>query len=151
MRTCTVCAAQFHGRSDAQYCSPACRQRAYRERTRPFTPAPYTNTEYYPNVYVRKCTAQGHPTPEKMLAALKIRFYDPHLAAGCFQEYYRPEEHHLWANDIDQFIEWLSVVRDGLRGMEWADRIEASRVRCRMSTEMPEMQAHHLAQTRCAR
>ena len=31
IRTCT-CGTEFHGRADAQYCSPACRQKAYRDR-----------------------------------------------------------------------------------------------------------------------
>lgn len=30
--TCPVCRARFHARSDAVYCSDACRQRAYRNR-----------------------------------------------------------------------------------------------------------------------
>ncbi len=29
---CTVCGSEFVGRTDARYCSPACRQRAYRTR-----------------------------------------------------------------------------------------------------------------------
>jgi hypothetical protein len=32
LKTCTVCAAEFHGRADAAYCSPACRQKAHRAR-----------------------------------------------------------------------------------------------------------------------
>lgn len=31
IKTCG-CGTEFHGRTDAQYCSPACRQKAYRER-----------------------------------------------------------------------------------------------------------------------
>ncbi len=31
--TCAVCGRELDGRSDAVYCSNACRQRAYRERT----------------------------------------------------------------------------------------------------------------------
>ena len=34
LRTCTVCETEFHGRADAAYCSTACRQKAYRARTR---------------------------------------------------------------------------------------------------------------------
>jgi hypothetical protein len=33
-RTCTVCGGDFYGRTDAAYCSTACRQKAYRARTR---------------------------------------------------------------------------------------------------------------------
>ncbi len=33
MLHCLLCAAPFHGRSDAVYCSSACRQKAYRTRT----------------------------------------------------------------------------------------------------------------------
>lgn len=33
-KTCLSCAGQFQGRKDAQYCSTACRQRAYRRRSR---------------------------------------------------------------------------------------------------------------------
>jgi hypothetical protein len=31
--TCSECATEFHGRADATYCSPACRQKAYRARS----------------------------------------------------------------------------------------------------------------------
>lgn len=31
--TCGICGVVFHGRSDAIYCSPACRQKAHRTRT----------------------------------------------------------------------------------------------------------------------
>jgi hypothetical protein len=34
LRTCTVCTAEFHGRADAVYCSPACRQKSYRARSK---------------------------------------------------------------------------------------------------------------------
>ena len=34
LRTCAVCNTEFHGRADAAYCSTACRQKAYRARTR---------------------------------------------------------------------------------------------------------------------
>jgi hypothetical protein len=40
-RSCIVCACDFHGRRDARYCSTACRQKAYRRRSRnapPVTP-----------------------------------------------------------------------------------------------------------------
>jgi hypothetical protein len=37
-RSCTVCLCEFHGRSDARYCSTACRQKAYRRRSRNATP-----------------------------------------------------------------------------------------------------------------
>lgn len=30
--SCAVCSGQFNGRTDAVYCSPACRQKAYRLR-----------------------------------------------------------------------------------------------------------------------
>jgi predicted nucleic acid-binding Zn ribbon protein len=33
LHTCVVCGARFHGRADAVYCSPSCRQRAHRVRT----------------------------------------------------------------------------------------------------------------------
>jgi hypothetical protein len=129
-RTCAGCGAQLHGRADARYCSPACRQRAHRKRRRPHKPQPYTNTEHYPNTHLANCRAQGHPSTRKINAALNLRFYDPHLATGCFQEFYRADDHPLMADDIDQFIEWLSVVRDGLRGMNWPERIAASVKRC---------------------
>ena len=32
IRTCAVCGSEFHGRADARYCSPACRQKSYRTR-----------------------------------------------------------------------------------------------------------------------
>ncbi len=32
--SCTRCTSEFHGRSDAKYCSPACRQQAYRTNSR---------------------------------------------------------------------------------------------------------------------
>ena len=34
LKTCTICGTDFHGRADAAYCSTACRQKAYRTRTR---------------------------------------------------------------------------------------------------------------------
>lgn len=30
---CETCSEQFTGRKDARYCSPACRQKAYRDRS----------------------------------------------------------------------------------------------------------------------
>jgi hypothetical protein len=38
LRTCTECRSDFYGRADAVYCSTACRQKAYRARTRNVTP-----------------------------------------------------------------------------------------------------------------
>ena len=35
MRTCTECGDPFEGRSNAAYCSAACRQKAYRKRNAP--------------------------------------------------------------------------------------------------------------------
>jgi len=34
LKTCSVCAGEFHGRADAVYCSPACRQKSYRARSK---------------------------------------------------------------------------------------------------------------------
>jgi len=34
---CPVCATPMHGRADQRYCTPACRQAAYRSRTTPPT------------------------------------------------------------------------------------------------------------------
>jgi hypothetical protein len=34
LRTCDTCKAEFYGRADATYCSTACRQKAYRQRSR---------------------------------------------------------------------------------------------------------------------
>jgi len=31
-KLCSECGASFYGRSDARYCSPSCRQKAYRGR-----------------------------------------------------------------------------------------------------------------------
>lgn len=44
LRTCDVCGTEFHGRADAAYCSPACRQKAYRRRQSAQTPEPAPNT-----------------------------------------------------------------------------------------------------------
>jgi len=37
---CPVCNAPLTGRTDQQFCSPACRQKAHRRRTNPPLPAP---------------------------------------------------------------------------------------------------------------
>jgi hypothetical protein len=34
IRTCDICQTEFYGRIDATYCSTACRQKAYRQRSR---------------------------------------------------------------------------------------------------------------------
>jgi len=38
--TCPVCATALTGRADQRYCSPTCRQTAYRRRTQPPKPQP---------------------------------------------------------------------------------------------------------------
>jgi hypothetical protein len=43
-RTCEVCGSDFYGRADAAYCSAACRQKAYRQRSR--TATPVTHREF---------------------------------------------------------------------------------------------------------
>jgi predicted nucleic acid-binding Zn ribbon protein len=40
--TCPVCATPLNGRTDQRYCTPACRQTAYRRRTQNPTPWPPT-------------------------------------------------------------------------------------------------------------
>jgi hypothetical protein len=121
MRTCTECASEFHGRADAKYCSPACRQRAHRDRNRPHT--------YTPQPIDCK-TSTGLPlaSPQRLRTALNLTRYDAHDSADAL----RPELDTAaeWADWIDDTIEWLSVVRDGLRGMDKFERIQASVIRC---------------------
>ena len=38
--TCPICATALHGRTDQRYCTPACRQTAYRARTQNRAPQP---------------------------------------------------------------------------------------------------------------
>lgn len=39
-RTCELCGQPFHARADSRHCSPACRQKAYRQRKGKEKPAP---------------------------------------------------------------------------------------------------------------
>lgn len=141
-RTCTICAAEFDGRADAKYCSPACRQRAHRKRNRQntFRPEPYTSTiKLNANIprglkgpeRVRWITKHpDYPAMGSLNHVLRWRHtFNPHRAARSLRFDYCGNA-PVVADEIDQFIEWLSVVRDGLRGMRFDERVEASRARC---------------------
>ncbi|MEO3757063.1 hypothetical protein ABGB19_02070 [Mycobacterium sp. B14F4] len=125
-RTCAACATEFDGRADARFCSAGCRQRAYRQRHRPHRPEPYTNTEPYDNPHVKD---DGCCPWHKLIAAMNLRFYDPHSTADVWA-FNLCAQRLRAADEIDQFIEWLSVVRDGFVGMETPERIAASIKRC---------------------
>ena len=57
--------------------------------------------------------------------------FNAHLAADCLALSTYCANAPIVADEIDQLMEWLSVVRDGLRGMKFAERVEASRARCK--------------------
>jgi hypothetical protein len=125
MRTCAECGSEFHGRSDARYCSPTCRQAAYRQRHRPYRPEP-----------IGCMTDLGLKiaTPKRLRTALNLFGYDAHQSADELRDELGPHASE-WADWIDDTVEWLSVVRDGLRGMDQNDRIVASIVRTRRSVQ----------------
>jgi hypothetical protein len=63
------------------------------------------------------------------VAAINLRFYDPHSTAEVISFNACADGPNI-ADEIDQFIEWLSVVRDSLRGMNQSEPIAASVKRC---------------------
>ena len=50
--TCAVCRKRFYGRVDALYCSPVCRQRAYRERTSKDNPASQSRNDTHKRIWL---------------------------------------------------------------------------------------------------
>ena len=143
MRTCTICAGEFDGRADAKYCSPACRQRAHRQRKRPFTfrPEPYVTTAKLNATVPRGLKDRErtewiikhpeYPARGSLDRVLRWRYtFNAHLAADCLRFDFCGNA-PIVADEIDQLMEWLSVVRDGLRGMKFDERVEASRARCK--------------------
>jgi hypothetical protein len=118
-RTCTMCAAEFHGRADAKFCSPTCRQRAHRQQHRRYRPEPILYADYCAKV----------ADPQRLRRSLNIMNYDAHISADQLYDTLGPHASQ-WADRIDDCIEWLSVVRDGLRGMDSGQRAEATVARC---------------------
>jgi hypothetical protein len=73
-------------------------------------------------------------TPKRLRTALNLFGYDAHQSADELRDELGPHASE-WADWIDDTVEWLSVVRDGLRGMDQNDRIVASIVRTRRSVQ----------------
>ena len=73
-------------------------------------------------------------TPKRLRTALNLINYDAHRSADELRSGVIGPQ---WADWIDDTIEWLSVVRDGLRGMDHNDRIVASIVRCSKQHHQP--------------
>lgn len=121
-RTCVQCDNEFTGRADAQYCSPTCRKRAQRARNRPYRAEPIgCMTDF--NLKIA--------TPRRLKSALNLAYdYDAHQSADALRDELG-ERAPDWANWIDDTIEWLSVVRDGLRGKDYDERFVASITRWR--------------------
>jgi hypothetical protein len=127
LMTCTGCAAEFHARADAAYCSAACRQRAHRKRNAPHV----TASQYRPQpiLYADGCAPVADPNRLRRAINIGNSNYDAHISADELRRTlgtHAPE----WADRVDDCIEWLSVVRDGLRGMDADERCQASVGRC---------------------
>jgi hypothetical protein len=93
--TCSRCSTEFHGRADAVHCSTNCRQRAHRDRRR------------------RTKVAD----PKRLRLALNIINYDALISVAELRDEVGGAHSSEWADWFDDCIEWLSVARDGLRGM----------------------------------
>ena len=120
-RTCAGCCAEFHGRTDAKFCSPVCRQRAHRDRHRRYTPEPVLDVDL--------CAKMSDP--KRLRTALNLVNYDAHRSADELHDTLsEPNRADEWADWIDDCIEWLLVVRDGLRGMDIDQRAQATVARC---------------------
>lgn len=63
---------------------------------------------------------------KRIRSALNLTRYDAHASADKLREQGEQALNDECANWIDDTIEWLSVVRDGLRGMAFHERYEAS-------------------------
>ena len=121
-----MCAAQFHGRADAKFCSPTCRQRAHRQRHPRYRPEPI--------IFIDGCAKVCDS--KRLRRSISIMDnYDAHLSVDDVLRPHLGPHAPQWADRIDDCIEWLSVVRDGLRGMEADERVAASVVRCTPRSE----------------
>ncbi len=68
--------------------------------------------------------------PKRLKTALNLeKDYDAHQSADALCDELGPYA-PVWADWIDDTIEWLSVVRDGLNRMDFDERLMASVTRC---------------------
>jgi hypothetical protein len=77
--TCAGCGTQSVGRSDATYCSSACRQKAYRRRNR-------ARTRNRASVTDKRGGAEERPTDEDIFNAETGDLFDEELADAIYRQ-----------------------------------------------------------------
>jgi hypothetical protein len=110
-----------------------------------FRPAPYTTTTTKSGANIPRSLKDRertewiikhpeYPARGSLDRVLRWRLaFNPHRTADALRFDFCSAA-PVVADEIDQFVEWLSVVRDGLRGMKFDERVEASRARCTRCT-----------------
>jgi hypothetical protein len=89
-------------------------------------------SSYTPDPIIEANGCASVADPKRLRRAINIGNggnYDAHISADELRRTLGPHASQ-WGDRIDDCIEWLSVVRDGLRGMDGDERVRASIARC---------------------